>query len=185
LPRKPFIEVRIPGINPGFPHAVIHRVGLHREIDSRALAGAEGEDHRPDDQSQNVGARHHHHPHPEQIDRAGHQIDMTFFHASGQQRDGEGAEQGNEGGDPGDNRRQLGIPDVIMEEVHQRPGLKEKGTPHQKDIAGEDHHGRLARRLIQARFRVMRSPVRVIFSSTLRKLTSRKKAASTPKITAV
>ncbi|MCS5961606.1 hypothetical protein LNP74_30995 [Klebsiella pneumoniae subsp. pneumoniae] len=36
---------------------------------------------------------------------------------------------GNEGGDPGDNRRQLGIPDVIMEEVHQGPGLKEKGTP--------------------------------------------------------
>ena len=67
------------GINPGFPHAVIHRVGLHREIDSRALAGAEGEDHGPDDQSQNVGARHHHNPHPEQIDRAGHQIDMTFF----------------------------------------------------------------------------------------------------------
>ncbi|SSL90770.1 Uncharacterised protein [Klebsiella pneumoniae] len=102
------------------------------------MAGAEGEDHGPDDQSQNVGARHHHNPHPEQIDRAGHQIDMTFFHASGQQRDGEGAEQGNEGGDPGDNRRQLGIPDVIMEEVHQGPGLKEKGTPHQKDIAGED-----------------------------------------------
>ncbi len=48
----------------------------------------------PDDQSQNVGARHHHNPHPEQIDRAGHQIDMTFFHASGQKRDGEGAEQG-------------------------------------------------------------------------------------------
>jgi hypothetical protein len=44
-----------------------------------------------------------------------------------------------------------------MEEVHQRPGLKEKRAPHQKDIDGEDHHGRLARRLIQARFRVMRS----------------------------
>ena len=63
---------------------------------------------------------------------------MTFFHASGQQRDGEGAEQGNEGGDPGDNRRQLGIPDVIVEEVHQRSGLKEECPPHQKDIAGED-----------------------------------------------
>ena len=47
------------------------------------------------------------------------------------------------------------------------------------------NHGRLARRLTHARFKVMRSCVMLIFSLTFRKLTSRKKVAITPKTTAV
>ena len=43
-----------------------------------------------------------------------------------------------EGGDPGDDRREIVITDVIMEEVDQRPGLEEKRAPHQENIDGED-----------------------------------------------
>lgn len=63
---------------------------------------------------------------------------MMFFYVLGQQWDGEGVEQGNEGGDFGDNCCQFGIFDVIMEEVYQGFGLKEKGILYQKDIVGED-----------------------------------------------
>ena len=63
---------------------------------------------------------------------------MALFHSAGEQRHGEGAQQGNEGGDSGDNRREFVIADVIMEEVDQRPGLEEKRAPHQENVDGED-----------------------------------------------
>ena len=63
---------------------------------------------------------------------------MAFFHAAGEQRYGEGTQQRYEGGDPGDDRREIAIADVVVEEVDQRPGLEEERAPHQENINGED-----------------------------------------------
>ena len=72
-----------------------------------------------------------------------------------------------------------------MEKGDQRPGLEENAPHIRKILMAKTNHGRLARRLTQARFKVMRSCVMLIFSLTFRKLTSRKKVAITPKTTAV
>ena len=63
---------------------------------------------------------------------------MALFHPAGEQRHGEGTQQRHEGRDPGDDRREIVIADVIMEKVDQRPGLEEKRAPHQENIDGED-----------------------------------------------
>ena len=111
---------------------------MHREVNCRALSGAKREYDRSGNQTPAVNACRHHHAHADQVDRAGDQIDVALFHPAGEQRNGEGTQQRNEGGDPGDDRREIVITDVIMEEVDQRPGLEEKRAPHQENIDGED-----------------------------------------------